>query len=43
MTSENDQEASGFGNAFSYLDKGTLEGSNPQAIMKFLIQACDYK
>ena len=26
-----------------YVDIGRLEGSNPKAIMEFLIQACDYK
>ena len=44
MVSENSREALGVGNAFSYVDNiGRLEGSNPKANMKFLIQACDYK
>ena len=43
MTSENSREALGARNAFSYVEAGRLEGSNPKAIMKFLIQACDYK
>ena len=30
-------------NAFSYVDMCRLEGLNPKAIMKLLIQACDYK
>ena len=43
MASENSREALGFRNAFSYVDVGRLEGSNPNAIITFLIQACDYK
>ena len=46
MVSENSQEALGVRNAFSYVDNiqvGRLEGSNPKANMKFLIQVCDYK
>ena len=44
MVSENSQEALGVRNAFSYVDNiGRLEGSNPKANMKFLIQACNYK
>ena len=35
---ENSQEALGIRNAFSYVDIGRIEGSNPKAIMKFLIQ-----
>ena len=44
MVSENSREALGVRNAFSYVDNmGRLEGSNPIANMKFLIQAFDYK
>ena len=44
MVSENSREALGVRNAFNYVDDiGRLEGSNPKANMKFLIQACDYK
>ena len=44
MVSENSQEALGVRNAFSYVDNiGRLEGSNLKPIIKFLIQACDYK
>ena len=43
MASENSREALGVSNAFCYVDIGRLEGSNSKAIMKFLIQACDYK
>ena len=44
MVSENSREALGVGNAFSYVyNIGRLEGSNPKANTKFLIQACDYK
>ena len=38
------RETLGVRNAFSYVDNiGSLEGSNPKANIKFLIQACDYK
>ena len=37
MASENSWEALGVRNAFSY-DTDRLEGSNPKAIMKFLVQ-----
>ena len=40
---ENSREAIGVRNAFSYVDIGRLEGSNPKANMTFLIKACDYK
>ena len=43
MASKNSREASGVGNLLTYVDICRLEGSNPKAIMKFLIQACDYK
>ena len=44
MVSENSREALGVRNAFSYIDNiGRLEGSNPKANIKFLIQACEYK
>ena len=43
MASENSRKALGVRNAFSYVDIDKLEGSNPKAIMKFLIQECDYK
>ena len=44
MVCENSREALGVRNAFSYVDNiGRLEGSNPKAKMKFLIEACDYK
>ena len=43
MASENSRKALGVRNAFSYVDTGRLEGLNPKAIIKFLIQACDYK
>ena len=44
MVSENSREVLGVRNAFSYVDNiGRLEGSNPKANKKFLIQACDYK
>ena len=42
MVSENSREALGVRNAFSYVDNiDRLEGWNPKANMKFLIQACD--
>ena len=37
MASENRREALGIRNAFSYVNIGTLEDSNPKAIMKFLM------
>ena len=37
------REALGVRNAFSYVNTGRLEDSNPKAIIDFLIQACDYK
>ena len=43
MVSENRPEALGVRNAFSHVDIDRLEGSNPKANMKFLIQSCDYK
>ena len=44
MVSENSREALGVRNMFSYVDNiGRLEGSNPKANTKFLIQARDYK
>ena len=43
MSRENSREALGVKNAFSYVNVSRLEGSNPKAIMEFLIQACDYK
>ena len=44
VVGENSWEASGVRNAFCYVDNiGRLEGSNPKANMKFLIQSCDYK
>ena len=44
MVSENSREALGVRNAFSYVDNiGRLEGSDPNANTKFLIQASDYK
>ena len=43
MESENSREALGVRNAFNYVNISRLEGSNPKASMKFLIQACDQK
>ena len=44
MVIENSREAFGVSNAFSYVDNiGRLEGLNPKANTKFLIQACDFK
>ena len=44
MVSENSRETLGIRNAFSYIDNiGRLEGSNPKANTKFLIQTFDYK
>ena len=43
MTNENSREVLDVRNAFSYVNTGRLEGSNPKAIMKFLIQVHDYK
>ena len=43
MASENNREALGVRNAFSYVDIGKLESSNPKVIIEFLIQACNYK
>ena len=43
VTNENSREALGVRNTFSYGDISKLKDSNPKAIMKFLIQACDYK
>ena len=43
MASENSRKALGVKNAFSYLDIGRLEGSNPEAVVEFLIQPCDFK
>ena len=43
MASQNSHEALGVRNAFSYVDIGRLEGSNIEAIMEFLFQACDNK
>ena len=43
MDSENSPEALGIRDAFSYVDIGRLRGSNPKAIMKFIIQPCDHK
>ena len=41
--SENSREVLGVRNVISYVDIVRLEGSNPKAITKFLILACDYK
>ena len=43
MASENSREALGVTNASSYVDIGSLEGSNPKAILKFNSSVCDYK
>ena len=43
MAGENSPEALSVRNAFTYVDIDRLEGSNPKAIIKVLIQVCDYK
>ena len=43
MASENSRETLGVRNAFSYVDIGSLEGSNPKAILNFNSSMCDYK